>query len=566
MVRDALRFLATPVRGFQSAVYVLAAAAVASSLLALFRDRLFAHSFGAGMELDVYYAAFRIPDLIFVGIGALVSVYVLIPELARRNDLEQKHYIDIVSVGFSALAIIASIVAYLAAPRLLALIFTELATGPLFADLITLTRIMLIQPILLGFSNILAAVTQSRHRYTLYALSPLVYNLGIIIGIILFYPFLGLAGLAWGVVLGALLHAGIQVPSLMQDGFFSASPRFDMTAFLRTISISVPRALALSVNQITFIGLTVLAGTLATGSIAVFILAFNLQAVPLAIIGASYSVAAFPSLSAAYAAGRRDEFLEQVAAAARHVLFWSIPAAALIIVLRAHMVRTVLGSGAFDWTDTRLTAAALALFSLSLGAQGIMLLLIRGYYAAGRTLVPLIISIGVGLATLLFAMLSLRFFADQSMLYLLQTFLRLEDVQGSLVVVLALSYSLAVTLGVYALVIHFEFRFGRFVSKIRRTLWQSSVAACAAALASYGALVLLGPLTLASTLASVFLKGLAGGLLGVVAAAFVYFILRNQEFFENFETVRRKLWREVKDEEAPIVVSSAEDVGQTTSQ
>src|SRR3990167_9339130 len=114
-----LRFISSEVRGLHAAVYVLAVCAMLSSLLALLRDRLLAGAFGAGTELDLYYAAFRIPDLIFVCLGALVSVYVLIPELARRDTHAQKEYIDTVVLGFSALAVCAGSVAALFAPRLL---------------------------------------------------------------------------------------------------------------------------------------------------------------------------------------------------------------------------------------------------------------------------------------------------------------------------------------------------------------------------------------------------------------------------------------------------------------
>src|SRR3989338_8352791 len=116
MMRETLRFLASPVRSLSSAVYILAASALLSSFLALGRDRLFAHTFGAGTELDLYYAAFRIPDLIFVAMGSLVSVYILIPELSRRTAEGQKRYIDTIVVGFSMLAVALSIGAFFLAP------------------------------------------------------------------------------------------------------------------------------------------------------------------------------------------------------------------------------------------------------------------------------------------------------------------------------------------------------------------------------------------------------------------------------------------------------------------
>ncbi|KKW17411.1 MAG: Integral membrane protein MviN [Candidatus Kaiserbacteria bacterium GW2011_GWA1_50_28] len=270
-----------------------------SSLLALLRDRLFAHTFGAGYELDIYYAAFRIPDLLFVAIGALVSVYILIPELVSRGKDGEKDYIDTIVTGFSVLAVAVAGLAALLAPSILEILFPRFVESGHIEILVTLTRIMLLQPILLGLSNILAAITQVRARYGLYALSPILYNLGIIGGIVLLYPLWGLPGLAWGVVIGASFHLGIQVPSIVADGFFLRIPRIvESRALLRTVLISVPRALALSVNQIAFVGLTALAATLAPGSIAVFMFAFNLNNVPLSIIGASYSVAAFPTLAA----------------------------------------------------------------------------------------------------------------------------------------------------------------------------------------------------------------------------------------------------------------------------
>src|SRR3989344_3058055 len=150
MMREALRFLASPVRGLQAAVYVLAASALLSSVLALLRDRLFAHVFGAGTELDIYFTAFRIPDLIFVTIGSLVSVYILIPELARRAPHEQKSYIDTVVMGFSGLAVAISLGAFYLAPHLLSALFPQFALTGHLPILVTLTRIMLFQPILLG--------------------------------------------------------------------------------------------------------------------------------------------------------------------------------------------------------------------------------------------------------------------------------------------------------------------------------------------------------------------------------------------------------------------------------
>ena len=559
MVNRALRFLSYEVRGLHSAVYVIALSSLLSSLLALLRDRLLAHEFGASATLDIYYAAFRIPDLIFVGTGALVSVYILIPALARRSIQEQHAYIDTVLIGFSAIAVAVSTVAALLAPAILSALFPEITAAGHSETLVGLTRLMLLQPIFLGLSNIFGAITQIRQRYALYSLSPLLYNVGIIFGILVFYPLWGLTGLALGVVFGAFMHVGIQLPSVLSDGFLRAVPsRFKAGDFMQTVAISIPRALTLSMNQISFIGLTVLAGMLVPGSIAVFMFAFNLQAVPLAIIGASYSVAAFPILAAAVARGDRAAFIEHIANAARLGVFWSLPATALIIVLRAHIVRVILGSGAFDWTDTRLTAAVLALLSLSLTAQGVTFLLVRGYYAAGRTFAPFLVALGSAVATVSLGAVLLGVFENRFVLDIAQGLLRVVGVPGSTILALAFASTSVSILSMVVLVVHFERRFSGFLSRVWRAWAQSAVAALGAGAGAYGVLVAVGPITLISTTATIFVRGFAAGLFGIIVAGLVYALLGSREFAEIVEVIRGRLGGIIVPIPQSVVVSSEE--------
>jgi putative peptidoglycan lipid II flippase len=136
-----------------------------------------------------------------------------------------------------------------------------------------------------------------------------------------------------------------------------------------------------------------------TGVVSVFTFASNLEAVPLALIGSSYAVAAFPALSEASALEKRGEFTAILSASARHIILWSMVALGLIIVLRAHIVRAVLGTGAFDWNATRLTAALLALLSIGLVAQGLVLLFSRALYAARQSWRPLAYQVLAGVFT-----------------------------------------------------------------------------------------------------------------------------------------------------------------------
>lgn len=541
MMRRAFSYLTTEVRGLHAAAYILAVSSLLSSVLALLRDRLLAHVFGAGIELDMYYAAFRIPDAVFIGVGALVSAYMLIPELARRSEAAQKRYIDTVVAGYSVLALSLSALAALSAPAILLFLFPTMAAH--IDELTVVTRILLLQAILLGLSNIAAALTQYKHRYALYALAPILYNLGIIFGAVALYPIAGLAGLAWGVVLGALLHVLIQAPSLFRDGYIRI-PRFsEKGAFFATVRLSLPRALSLSMQQLSFLGLVTLAGGLSTGSISVFIFAFNLHGVPLSIIGASYATAAFPTLAAAISRGSTEEFLMQVSSAARQILFWSMPVIAIMIVLRAHVVRAVLGSGEFDWTDTRLTAAALALLIVSLVFQGLSLLLIRALYAYGKTLVPFAVATFSSLATLGTAALLLEGLSVPGFLMTVENMLRVSNVLGSEVLALPFSYTVGSAVSFCILMVYFEMHFRGFVARIARSAGEALFAATIAGLVSYLILNLIGDITFASTLLSILIKAAIAGSVALLSAAIAYFVLGNREFAENVAALRRRMWR-----------------------
>lgn len=540
MIVRAARYLRREVEGIHAAAYVLGASALISSLLALFRDRLFAHTFGAGLELDIYFAAFRVPDLIFVLIASLMSAYALIPALAKRNDEDRARYIETITLCFGVLMVGVSLLAYMVLPNLLVLLFPDLSRAS--SDLLSMARILLLQPLFLGFSNILAAITQTRRQYVLYALAPVTYNMGIIGGLIILYPLMGVSGLVWGVVVGSVFHALIQLPSAFSAGFFSRVPRIhNIRVFWETIALSLPRTITLGVGQVVQILLLVIAGTFAPGSITVFMFAFNLQAVPLAVIGASYSVAAFPTLSRMVSEGNLSLFVDQVVIAARHILFWTMPAAALMIILRAHVVRTILGSGVFDWTDTRLTAASFAFFSFALAAQAFSLLIIRAYYAAGRSYVPLVVSVGSGCVTITLSLFMVFSYVEEGVArFFLESLLRVEDVPGTIILLLPFAYAVGATIGAVTFVILFERHFGGFASGISRVFWESLTASGCASTLAYATLSFLGGIGPATTLSAVLTHGAVAGLVGIIGAGMVYWFFGSPELYEAFATLKRR--------------------------
>ena len=196
---------------------------------------------------------------------------------------------------FSILIIAAAGLAYFLIPTLSGILFKGFS-GAALVEAITISRILLLSPIILGFSNLFGSLTQAYNRFTIYALSPILYNAGIIVGIILLAERLGITGVAIGVVLGASLHVLVQVPFVFASGLFP-KPSFkslDFTTIGKVINISLPRTLTLSMTNIATIFLVSMASLMTAGSVSVLSFSLNLQSVPLSIIGVSYSLAAFP--------------------------------------------------------------------------------------------------------------------------------------------------------------------------------------------------------------------------------------------------------------------------------
>ncbi len=432
MVRNILKTLTQPVRGLHQAAYLLAGLTLASQALALLRDRIFAHSFGAGEMLDLYYAAFKIPDVVFALVASLVSAYVLIPRIAGAKKEEARELLSqtasfLLIAGGVACALLA-----LAAPHILFVLFPNFAGSEHRDAFVLLARLLLLQPILLGLSGIMTSVTQVHRRFALFALSPVLYNVGIIVGTVVLYPLYGLPGIGIGVVLGALAHVAIHLPVVAQAGLFPRLVVPSPKVIWGVMKDSMPRSLALGMSSIITLALTALASRTGPGSISVFTLAGNLESVPLSLVGAAYATAAFPVLAEHHKEKRDGAYRSTLSAAARHIIFWSAVISVLTIVLRAHIVRIVLGSGAFNWDATRLTAAILAVLVVALMAQGLILLCARAFYAAHRSWNPFIIQLGdAGVSVAVAWGLLYAATAHPFLRYFIESLFRVGDVPGA---------------------------------------------------------------------------------------------------------------------------------------
>ena len=556
MVGRILELIAAPIRGLHQAAYLLAGLTLASQLLALLRDRIFAHTFGAGEILDIYYAAFRVPDLVFALVASLVSAYVIIPRITGMDRESTRRILSESASFLFGFGGIVCIVLAIFMPEFLAFLYPNFVASAYQSEFVLLSRILLIQPILLGLSGVLGSVTQVSRRFTLFALSPVLYNVGIILGAVFLYPLWGLIGIGFGVIIGAIAYLAVNIPVIIEAGVM---PRLCIPKFSFMLPImrdSIPRSLALGVGSFVALALTAIASRIGAGAISVFTFAINLESVPLALIGASYAVAAFPALSEASALEKRDDFTRILSSSARHIILWSIVSLGLIIVLRAHIVRVILGTGAFDWNATRLTAAMLAVLAVGLAAQGLAILFSRALYAARQSWRPLFYQLAGGALTIILAVAFLTI-GNTELPSSIAVLLRVGDVHGTAILFLALSSTIGqIFLAILSLIALRGVAPG-LAKTLARPCIDGSIAAFVGGTAAYAVLVVEGGIAPLITLTAVFTQGFIAGLTGLVASAVTLFFLENEEF----RIVANSLIRLIRspDERATVLAPSAEE-------
>ncbi|MFZ1626903.1 MAG: murein biosynthesis integral membrane protein MurJ [Candidatus Moraniibacteriota bacterium] len=390
------RWSERPIETLGGSAFIIALAGVASRVLGFIRDRLLASSFGAGDVLDAYYAAFRLPDLVygFLVLGALSAAFIpVFTELMAHDEKERAWRL--------AQGVLQWLVVVLGGSAFIGIIFAETVAAwiaPGFSPekqvlVAQLTRIMLLSPVFLAVSAVFGGVLVSFKQFLAYSFAPIFYNLGIIFGIVLLYPLIGPAGLAIGVVFGSLLHAAVQFPAFRRSGY-----RFTLLSFAATrkdptlhkvVRLMIPRSLAVAVSQLSLVIVTVFSSTLVSGSLAAFTLAINIQSIPLGLFGIAFSLASFPVLSTLAAKRQDEEFFSVFARTARRILYFVIPFSLLFIIFRAEIVRIVLGTGVFNWEDTILTFTVLGWLSASLFAQSLIPLFVRAFFALQDTKTPL---------------------------------------------------------------------------------------------------------------------------------------------------------------------------------
>jgi putative peptidoglycan lipid II flippase len=414
-----------------SAAFIIMAVTAISKILGLFKLTLLANIFGLSRSLDIFYAADSIPQIFFniLVLGSFNTALIpVIGELVfkKKSETMWKVFNSFLNI-FALILLVVGILGIIFA-REVAVLFIYLATvyrssaipnfRPSDITLISsLMQILFISPIILGISFIFSSLLQVYKRFLVTQVATVLYNLGFIIGILFFTPFLGIYGLCWGIVLGSVLHLLVQFPVAKYLGFSykSAILGFKNKYIKELFVLSLPRFIGIAFSQLAYFVESFIAFALVPGSLTAFNWATSLYLFPVAVIGWSFAQASFPTLAEESSANMLETFKKTVSKTVNQTLFFVIPIFVVILILRLPIVRLILGPGSnskFGWNDTILTSWILLFLSLSIIGQAILSILIRAFYSLKDTKTPVIVEILTFILNIILALYFVRVFGN----------------------------------------------------------------------------------------------------------------------------------------------------------
>lgn len=546
------RLLNVQTKSLGLATGILGIFSLLNSILALFRDRLLASKFGAGADLDIYFAAFRIPDFVYGVLiaGGIISVFLpVLSEYFNKGEKEGWQFANLVLSSFTFLLAIICLLLFIFAPLVLKIIVPGFS-GEKMYKVVGLTRIMLLSPIFFVLSSILSGLLHYFHRFLAYSLAPILYNLGIIFGILFLTNFFGLYGLALGVVLGSFMHFLIQLISLVLAGFkFSPIINFKEPGLRKIFLLTLPRSIGSMVSNFNLFFITALASTFTTGSLSVLTLANDVQTFPINFIGVSFATASFPILARKWAEGKNGQFTEKLNFTIRHIIFLITPLAFMTFILRAQIVRVILGAGQFGWRDTQLTAACLGISSVSIFALSIIPLLYRSFYSVLDTKTPVIIAFFSVLFNVLIAFLLTHLLGFSNIFKdTLANILKIQNLDNIEVVGLSLALAISSLIQLSLLAFFFRKKIDNFeVGKIFSSLWKILIASIAMSVIVYFSLYFAANFLSTKYFFGIFSQMVFSVIVGILAYLASAYFLKSSELKTIYESFFKRALRKPYD-------------------
>lgn len=379
-----------------SAAFIIMSTVILSQVLGLIRQRLLVSIFGASDILGIYYYSSKLPDYIFqlVIAAALSSAFIPVFSnlLAKEKEEEANHLAStLLTLGLFIFTILA-LVLFIFAPFFLQIFnLGSNFTPEQMTLMVNMMRIILFGQLLFIVGSFFTALLQSHNHFFIPGIAAACYNLGIIIGILVFSHSYGIYAAPLGVILGSCIFIFLQIPLIKKIGF-SFKPSLSLSPHVRKVfHLMWPRTISIFIFYFGTIIIASLTSYLTNPGRMhlIYDLAQTLAFAPVALFGNTIAQAALPVLSREK--DHMEKFKLTFISSFNQMLYLVLPISALILVLRIPIVRLIYGADMFDWDATVLTGRTLAFFSISIFAQALTTLIYRAFYALHNTIIPLVV-------------------------------------------------------------------------------------------------------------------------------------------------------------------------------
>lgn len=378
------------------ATFLVSAASFISYAIGLLRDRIIAINFGTTSETDIYNAAFLIPDLLFnlFIAAALSAAFLPVFSDYLSKDKQKAQEIGNTMLTFASLIIGAlALIAGIFMGKIIPAIFNDIP-AQMQLEIVLMTRLMLISALFFAISNTVGNILMSYKHFLSYSLSPIFYNFGIILGIILLKEKFGIYSAAIGVITGSFLHCLIRIVDLLKTDFqYRPLLKIRDPAFLKIIKLMVPRSIGLFATQINLYIYALIGIKMIPGALSAFNFARNIQSFAVSLFGIAFATAAFPYMVNRISQNDHQGFSKEVQKGVQRILFFTIPSAVGVILLSEEIISIVLGGGIFQEQSVKLTATLLFFLGISIPIESIVQMISRTFHAKQNTFKPMIINI-----------------------------------------------------------------------------------------------------------------------------------------------------------------------------
>jgi len=364
--------------------------------MGLLRDKTIAFNFGTTNATDAYNASFLIPDILFnlFIAGALSAAFLpIFTESLIKDKKEARIIANTMLTAATIFISIIAIIAFFAMGNIVPIIFSKIDVR-LHSDIINMTRIMLGSAVLFAISNTLGNILMSYKHFFSYAISPILYNLGIILGIIFLKESMGIYSATIGVIIGAALHCGVRiVDTFFTDFKYKPQLKLRHPKFKKIIKLMIPKSIGLIGWQINLLLYSIVGMSMLKGGFTAFSYARNIQSFAVSLFGIAFATAVFPYLTTAISNGNKEKYRDSIQKTMQRILFFTIPAAVGVMLLAQPITELILAGGVFKEESTKLTALILFFFGLSIPFEGLAHILARAFYALKNTMTPMKINL-----------------------------------------------------------------------------------------------------------------------------------------------------------------------------